>query len=92
MGPPTKRPSFVFSLNLTASTTSANLVVIPNIAAIHIQKIAPGPPRAIAVATPAILPVPTVAARAVATAWKAVTSPSPTCSLENILIKVFLRT
>ena len=31
----------------------------------HIQKIAPGPPKAIAVPTPTILPVPTVAARAV---------------------------
>ena len=32
---------------------------------IHIQKTAPGPPRAIAAATPMIFPVPTVAACAV---------------------------
>lgn len=39
-------------------------------AANHIQKTAPGPPEAMAVATPAMFPVPTVAARAVETAWK----------------------
>ena len=38
---------------------------IPNTAETHIQKIAPGPPTNIAVATPAILPVPTVAESAV---------------------------
>ena len=38
---------------------------IPSRAEIHIQKTAPGPPIAIAPATPAIFPVPTVAARAV---------------------------
>jgi hypothetical protein len=38
---------------------------MPTSAVIHIQNIAPGPPMAIAVATPAMLPVPTVAARAV---------------------------
>ena len=41
---------------------------IPRIADIHIQNTAPGPPIAIAPATPAMLPVPTVAARAVQTA------------------------
>lgn len=46
------------------------MVAIPKNAAIHIQKIAPGPPIAIAVAAPAILPVPTCAAIAVASAWK----------------------
>ena len=35
---------------------------------IHIQKSAPGPPAAMAVATPAMLPVPTVAAKAVMSA------------------------
>lgn len=48
--------------------TSENLVVIPKSADNHIQNTAPGPPTAIARATPAILPVPTVAARAVDTA------------------------
>src|SRR3990172_9089743 len=41
------------------------------------QKSAPGPPRNRAVATPAMLPTPTVDARAVATAWNGVTLPSP---------------
>ena len=43
---------------------------------IIIQKVAPGPPNAIANATPAILPFPTVPETAVAKAWKWETSPS----------------
>ena len=52
-------------------------------AEIHIQKSAPGPPAASAVATPAIFPVPTVAARAVHTDWSWLTAPalSPSESL-----------
>ena len=49
---------------------------MPKNAVIHIQKIAPGPPRKIAVATPAIFPVPTVAERAVISDSKGVISPS----------------
>ncbi len=49
---------------------------MPRKADIHIQKTAPGPPMAIAPATPAILPVPTVDAKAVQTAWKGVMAPS----------------
>jgi hypothetical protein len=49
---------------LTAKNTSAYFVIIPSSAETHIQKIAPGPPATIAVATPAILPVPAVDARA----------------------------
>lgn len=45
------------------------MVAIPKKAAIHIQKIAPGPPHAIAVAAPAIFPVPTCAATAVVRDW-----------------------
>ena len=48
---------------------------MPNSADIHIQNTAPGPPRAIAPATPAMFPVPTVAASAVVMACKGVTSP-----------------
>ena len=51
-----------------ASDTSANFITIPKQPQIHIQKITPGPPREIAPATPAIFPVPTVAARAVQSA------------------------
>lgn len=43
---------------------------MPKMAAIHIQKMAPGPPMAMAVATPARLPVPTWAEMAVASDWK----------------------
>jgi len=50
---------------LTDSRASQYLVAIPTSPVIHIQNRAPGPPRAIAVATPTILPVPTVAESAV---------------------------
>ena len=68
--PPLNCPSSSFSRNLTASVTSQNFVVMPNIADISIHTRAPGPPRWSAVATPAMLPVPTVAASAVAIAAK----------------------
>ena len=42
---------------------------MPTSATIHIQKIAPGPPRVSATATPAMLPVPTRLARLVQSAW-----------------------
>ncbi|MDY7023976.1 MAG: hypothetical protein SWJ54_21955 [Cyanobacteriota bacterium] len=38
---------------------SKKLVAIPIKAVIHIQKMAPGPPKVIATATPPILPAPT---------------------------------
>ena len=50
----------------------------------HSQNSAPGPPMTIAVATPAMLPTPTVEASAVATAWNGVTLPVPS-PRENIL-------
>ena len=61
---------------------------IPRIAEIHIQNTAPGPPIAIAPATPAIFPVPTVPARAVQTAWKGVMEPSEASFLLKILPSV----
>ena len=42
---------------------------MPKIATIHIQKTEPGPPVAMAAATPEILPVPMVAASAVQRLW-----------------------
>ena len=65
MGPPEIDPSGKVSLYLCAKVTSTNLVVIPKNAVIHIQKIAAGPPRNIANATPPMLPVPTVPESAV---------------------------
>ncbi len=53
-----------------ARTISPYLVIMPKKALTHIQKTAPGPPTVMAVATPTMLPVPTVLARAVETAWK----------------------
>lgn len=44
-------------------------MAMPTSAIIHIQKIAPGPPRFSATATPAILPVPTREASEVQNAW-----------------------
>ena len=44
-------------------------VAMPTAAVTHIQKIAPGPPIRIAVATPPMFPLPTVEAKAVDRAW-----------------------
>ena len=55
-------------------------MAIPNRPAIHIQKIAPGPPAKSAVATPTMEPVPMVAASAVASAPKLEMSPLPSGS------------
>ena len=46
------------------------MVAMPKKADTHIQKMAPGPPEASAVAQPVMLPVPTWAATAVVSAWK----------------------
>ncbi|CWO20117.1 Uncharacterised protein [Neisseria meningitidis] len=51
-----------------ASSASAKIVDIPKTAETHIQKIAPGPPAVMAVATPATLPVPICADMATANA------------------------
>ena len=77
MGPPATAPFASFVRYFMASKPSAYLVAIPKKAAIHIQKRAPGPPTLMAVATPMIFPVPTVAARAVQRAAKLDTSPCP---------------
>ena len=75
MGPPDISPTLFVSRYFTASTDSAYFVERPKAALIHIQTRAPGPPSTIAVATPTILPVPTVAASAVMSDWKGVMSP-----------------
>ena len=76
MGPPTQSPWALRSRYFTASSTSEYLVAMPSRAEIHSQKMEPAPPRVTADVIPAILPVPTVAARAVVRAWKGVTSPA----------------
>ena len=90
IGPPDISPSALTPLYLIASIHSLNLEVSPKQAEIHIQTSAPGPPETIAVATPTILPVPIVAARAVVRAEKGEISPSPffwRASLLSVLFK-----
>ena len=50
-------------------------MTIPNTAVTQIQKITPGPPKYIAIATPEIFPRPTVAAIADESAYQCDTSP-----------------
>ena len=69
--------SDVFTRYFTATSASEYLVAIPNTPVSHIHSTAPGPPKATAVATPTMLPVPMVAARAVESAPNWLTSPSP---------------
>ena len=57
------------------SVFSAKAVIIPTKALTHSQSTAPGPPSVSAVATPAMLPVPTVAASAVHMAANGETPP-----------------
>ena len=68
---------------------SQNFSDIPSKPATIIQKVAPGPPKLTAIATPAIFPNPTVAAHAVQRACLCDTSPGAFFSLDlNILIAV----
>ena len=53
-------PSGLTFLNITPATHSANFVDIPKKPASINQNVAPGPPIEITIATPAILPIPTV--------------------------------
>lgn len=88
IGPPDISPFWFTSRYLIASIHSLNLLVIPKQADIHIQTSAPGPPDTIAVATPTILPVPMVAARAVVSAENGDTSPSPRFFVRASLLSV----
>ena len=60
MGPPEILPSGLTFLYITPATHSANLVDMPKKPAMINQNVAPGPPIEITIATPAILPIPTV--------------------------------
>ena len=66
MGPPCILPSVDLILYLIANKPSAYLVEMPKTPVSQHQSTAPGPPKAIAVAIPTMLPVPMVAAKAVA--------------------------
>ena len=76
IGPPYILPSSPFTRYFTARRPSAYFVDIPKMPVSQHHSTAPGPPRATAVATPTMLPVPMVAARAVAKAPNWLTSPS----------------
>ena len=65
MGPPETVPSGLIFLYLTPNVHSQNFSDIPIKPDNIIQKVAPGPPREIATATPPILPKPTVPDKAV---------------------------
>ena len=54
---------------ICASVASTKAVPAPKKAINHIHTIAPGPPKPMAVATPTMLPVPTLPERAMAKAW-----------------------
>ena len=69
MGPPCHPPSGARRRYRMERSFSTHPVIIPRKADAHIQNTAPGPPKKIAVATPAMLPVPMVDARAVERAW-----------------------
>ena len=86
IGPPDISPLLLVVRYFTANRLSAYLVAIPTSAVTHIQNTAPGPPATIAVATPAILPVPIVADKAVINAPKCDTSPSWSCFLCEIKV------
>src|SRR3546814_2018223 len=58
-------------------------VEAPKKAIAHIQNTAPGPPNAIAVATPAMLPVPTRPASETASAWN-----EDTPELDDLLLNI----
>ena len=75
IGPPSILPLAVCVLYLIASKPSAYFVEMPNTPVSQHQRTAPGPPNAMAVATPIMFPVPIVAARAVASEPNCDTSP-----------------
>ena len=80
IGPPNNRPSFVFTRYFTANNPSAYFVEMPKRPVSQHHSTAPGPPSATAVATPTMLPVPMVAARAVANAPNWLTLPAASLS------------
>ncbi len=75
IGPPCIVPRLSGPRNWIASVQVKNLVAIPVSAQTHIQNTAPGPPVWIAMATPLMLPMPIVPAKALLRAWKCVIWP-----------------
>ena len=89
IGPPHIAPLASFTRKRTERSASEYFVAMPKTPVSHIQRTAPGPPAATAVATPTMFPVPIVAARAVVSAPNWLTSPAPSFSrLKEILMAV----
>ena len=80
IGPPCSSPALSRPRCITASEQVKNLVAMPITAVTHIQKMAPGPPMVMARATPPMLLVPMVPAKADAKAWKWLSRPGPSSS------------
>ena len=76
MAPPIMVPSSDLTRYLTEMMVSAYLVAMPKMPVSHIHRTAPGPPMAMAVPTPMMLPVPMVEDSAVVSAPNCDTSPS----------------
>ena len=93
IAPPSIIPCSSLTRYFTAISDSAYFVAMPNTPVSHIQSTAPGPPEAMAVPTPIMLPVPMVEARAVVSAPNWDTSPAPSTSLvtESLMPKPSLR-
>ena len=81
IAPPIIVPSLLFTRYFKAIKVSAYFVAIPKMPVIHIQKTAPGPPKAIAVPTPTIFPVPIVEDNAAVKAANCDMSPESSSSL-----------
>ena len=69
------------------SVTSKVLIAMPAMPTIHIQNTAPGPPSSTAMATPAMLPRPTVADSAADSAWKCEMAPGPLPDCQRPVIR-----
>ena len=77
IAPPRITPLSSFWRYSSATAISEKLVAMPTTPLRNIQRTAPGPPLAMAIETPAMLPTPTVEDRDVASAWNGETVPSP---------------
>ncbi|CAK8743945.1 hypothetical protein SODG_007081 [Sodalis praecaptivus] len=88
-GPPQALPQLSRILYNCARVLSAKAVAMPISAASHIQKMAPGPPRINAMATPIKLPQPIRAAREVHKAWNGEIPPPPRVPESLRIVKVW---
>ena len=86
IAPPIMLPFSLLTRYLTPMMVSAYFVAIPNTPVSHIHSTEPGPPRAMAVPTPTMLPVPIVDDSAVVSAPNWDTSPSESSSRVTLIL------